>query len=184
MDNIEEEIWKDVVGFENYYEVSNYGRVKRKKGFTYYKDGRIAEFSETILKPGKNRKGYYIIYLSVNSKKYTKSIHRLVALAFIDNPNNLPQVNHINCNKLDNKVENLEWMSNLENLRHAFKNNIFKERDLKNSNTGLKVINIKTGEIFNNIRIASETIPYSRNYLQSMLSENKPNKTDLRIYEE
>lgn len=123
------EVWKDVVGFENHYEVSNIGRVKRKAGLTYYKDGRIARFSETILKPSFNRKGYERVYLSVGSKKHTVSVHRLVAKAFIPNPENKATINHIDCNKLNNNVENLEWMTNTENMRHAFNQGIYRERD-------------------------------------------------------
>lgn len=123
------EIWKDCFGFENYYEVSNFGKVRRKKVETNYKDGRIANFKQTILKPSPNRKGYLRVYLSVNSKKYTKPIHRLVALTFLENPLNKETVNHKDCNKLNNNSTNLEWLTNKENIQHAFKNGIFKERD-------------------------------------------------------
>lgn len=123
------EIWKDCKGFEGYYEVSNLGRVRRKLTQTIYKDGRIANFSQTILKSTPNKKGYDRVYLSVKSKKYTKSIHRLVALTFIENPFNKETVNHINLNKKDNRVTNLEWMTNKENMRHAFDNGVYKERD-------------------------------------------------------
>lgn len=123
------EIWKDVVGFEDHYEVSNLGRVRRKKGFTYYRDGRIAQFSQTILKSALNRKGYERVYLSKGSKKTTITVHRLVAEAFIPNPENKKTVNHIDCNKLNNKAENLEWQTNTENMRHAFANGVFNERD-------------------------------------------------------
>ena len=68
------EIWKDVIGFENCYQVSNFGRVKRKAIETFYKDGRVAYFSETILKPSVFKKGYLMVYLSKNSKKKTTSL--------------------------------------------------------------------------------------------------------------
>jgi mRNA-degrading endonuclease HigB of HigAB toxin-antitoxin module len=123
------EIWKDAKGFEGYYEVSNLGRVKRKKGKTIYKDGRVAYFSQTILKQSVNKKGYKTVYLSVNSKKYTKTVHRLVAETFIKNPLNKKTVNHKDLNKENNTVENLEWLTNKENMQHAFKNGCFKERD-------------------------------------------------------
>jgi hypothetical protein len=122
-------IWKDAKGFENYYEVSNNGQVKRKKGVTIYKDGRKAIFSETILKQSKNKKGYFRVYLSVNSKKTTISVHRLVALTFLENPLKKETVNHKDLDKENNNIENLEWMTNKENMQHAFKNGVYKERD-------------------------------------------------------
>ncbi len=121
--------FRDVKGFENHYEVNRLGVIKRKKGKTLYKDGRVAYFSETILKPSLNKKGYLRIYLSMNSKKHTKSVHRIVAEAFIENPLDKKTVNHINGIKTDNRVENLEWATNTENMQHAFKNGYFKERD-------------------------------------------------------
>jgi hypothetical protein len=121
--------WRDVVGFESHYEASNTGLIKRKFGQTIYKDGRVAYFSETILKFGYNKKGYARVYLSIGSKKHTKSVHRLIAETFIDNPDKKQTVNHIDCNKLNNHVNNLEWMTNKENIRHAFDSGRFKERD-------------------------------------------------------
>lgn len=131
------EIWKDAKNYEGYYEVSNLGRVRRKLGETIYKDGRVAKFSETILKQGFNKKGYLRVYLSVKSKKITRSVHRLVAETFIENPENKETVNHIDCNKENNTIENLEWLTNKENMQHAFKNGLFKNRD-KNT-----ILNIK-----------------------------------------
>jgi RNase P protein component len=123
------EIWKDCKGFEGYYEVSNTGIVRRKKNSTIYKDGRVAYFSQTILKQSKSYKGYLRVYLSVKSKKITKCVHRLVAEAFIENLENKLTVNHKDLNKENNHVENLEWMTNKENMRHAFENGVYKERD-------------------------------------------------------
>lgn len=89
------EIWKDIIGFEDLYQVSNCGVVRHKK-FNH------------ILKPRDNR-GYKVVVLCKNNKHYNKSVHRLVAGAFIPNPENLPCVNHKNEVKDDNRVENLEW---------------------------------------------------------------------------
>jgi hypothetical protein len=121
--------WRDVVGFESHYEASNTGLIKRKFGQTIYKDGRVAYFSETILKPSLCKKGYLRVYLSIGSKKHTKRIHRLIALTFVENPDKKETVNHIDCNKLNNHVSNLEWMTNQENMRHAFDNGMYKDRD-------------------------------------------------------
>jgi len=126
------EIWKDLVDFEDYYQVSDKGFVRRKLAPTYYKDGRVAYFSQTVLKPGLDHKGYLKVFLSVKSKQYTRRVHRLVAKTFIENKLNLPQVNHKDCDKNNNNVDNLEWCTNLENMQHAFKNGIFLKRDLNN----------------------------------------------------
>ena len=123
------EIWKNVFGFENQYEVNKSGDVRRKQAETIYKDGRVAHFSNNILKQSPNKKGYMRVYLSKNSKKYTKTVHRIVAETFILNPENKRTVNHKDCNKLNNSVDNLEWATNLENMQHAFLNGSFKERD-------------------------------------------------------
>ena len=96
--NENKEIWKDIKGFEGHYQVSNFGRVKS-----------IKFGKERILRPGKNKKGYLRVGISKNGESKTYSVHRLVAQAFIPNLNNLPQINHKNEDKTDNRVENLEF---------------------------------------------------------------------------
>lgn len=123
------EIWKPIPNFEGYYEASSFGKIKRAKNKTIYKDGRIAYFSETILKPSLNKKGYLVVHLSVKSKKHSILIHRLIAKTFIENPLNKLTINHIDCVKTNNSIENLEWLTNKENMQHAFRNGIYKERD-------------------------------------------------------
>lgn len=123
------EEWRLLTGFEDHYEVSNTGLIRRKKDKTIYIDGRVAYFSQTILKQSPNKKGYLRVYLSVGSKKYTKSVHRLVALTFIENPEKKATVNHKNCLKKINYTWNLEWNTNKENMNHAFDNGMYKERD-------------------------------------------------------
>ena len=96
-----EEIWKDIVGYEGLYQVSNLGRVKSLN----YKCTK----SEKILKTHPQRWGYLLVKLSYKDKAKDFQVHRLVASAFLDNPNNLPQVNHKDKNPSNNKVDNLEW---------------------------------------------------------------------------
>ena len=104
------EVWRPVKGYEGLYEVSNYGRVKSLKRNTAH---------ERIKSPIKDRDGYLIVCFNKNGKQSNKRIHRLVAEAFIPNPNNLPQVNHKNEIKTDNCVENLEWCDNKYNARYG-----------------------------------------------------------------
>lgn len=107
----ETEIWKDVVGFEGYYQVSNLGQVKRIAGGP----GAVAD---RILKPA--RRGYYLfVGLWRDGEPTLQSIHRLVAEAFLSCPLEHHQVNHKNGDKHDNRAENLEWVTPSENLIHA-----------------------------------------------------------------
>lgn len=117
-----EEIWKQLVGYEGHYEVSNKGRVKSisRSIPTCYKSVRTV--GETILKQCDYR-GYLAISLNVNNKCKMMRVHRAVAEAFIPNPDNKPFVNHIDSNKTNNEVSNLEWVTNGENMDHARKNN-------------------------------------------------------------
>lgn len=116
------EIWKEVKGFEGFYEVSNLGRVRsldrmvliQKKGRNpYYISCKGIMMKCTI---GTN--GYREVPLRKGENRFL--VHRLVAQAFIENPDNLPNVNHIDNNKLNNNVENLEWVTQSRNCYHAF----------------------------------------------------------------
>lgn len=116
-----EEIWKPVVGYEGIYEVSSLGRVKSCERTIIRSNGREINFPDKIMKPSINHKGYLIIDLRKNGKRSGGFVHRLVGKAFIDNPLNKEQINHKNGNKTDNRVQNLEWVTNQENMAHAYK---------------------------------------------------------------
>lgn len=119
MTNCKKETWKNIEGYETFYKISNLGRVKSLAKTITRKDGEVRNLSEKIIKPFLTKKGYKQIVLTKDGDKKKHYIHRLVALAFISNPDQLPEVNHINEDKLDNAVENLEWLSRLDNMRHG-----------------------------------------------------------------
>ena len=100
-----EKIWKPIIGYENLYKINNYGEV-------------LSLRSNKILKPNNNGIGYFIIQLCKNGKRKNYLIHRLVAEHFLDNPNNLPEVNHKDEDKSNNFVNNLEWCKHKYNMNY------------------------------------------------------------------
>jgi hypothetical protein len=118
-----EEIWKDIAGFEGLYQVSNLGNVKRL----------VSErvFEERLIGRSIDRYGYVKRVLSKDGKNNCFTEHRLVAMAFIDNPNNKATVNHKNGIKTDNRVENLEWCTNQENMKHAIETGLKDQKGIK-----------------------------------------------------
>lgn len=120
------EVWKDVIGYETFYQVSNFGNVRsldrivnKPNGISYLRKGKLCVQSKSNL-------GYMTIGFTVNNKKVNKYVHRLVAEVFITNKNDYPQVNHIDCDKTNNRMYNLEWCTNSQNHIHAFKNGLNK----------------------------------------------------------
>ena len=111
------EVWKAVKGYEGLYEISNTGKVK-------------SLIKERLLKPWEHKKGYLVVKLTKDKSHKEFKIHRLVAQAFIPNIDNKEQVNHIDGNKHNNYVENLEWCNDAENRMHAYKNGLRKMEEL------------------------------------------------------
>ena len=105
------EEWRDVVGYEGLYQVSDQGRVK---SFKWNK--------ERFLKPSMDKDGYLLVTLCAGGKRKTLKVHRLVCEAFHENPDNKPQVNHINEIKTDNRASNLEWCTCKQNVNHGSRN--------------------------------------------------------------
>ena len=114
LNNNDVEIWKPVVGFEGRYEVSSHGRVNSLQD----NHGRPVRKAKTISTSWNGQ--YLSVQLFVKDVKYYKSAHRLVAEAFLPNPTNLPQVNHIDGVKTNNHVSNLEWCTAQQNIQHAY----------------------------------------------------------------
>lgn len=132
------ETWRNVRDNPG-YRVSSYGRVKNAH-------------SGKILSPGRHRQGYSLVWLSGSDGVHGKTIHRLVAEAFIPNPDSKPQVNHINGDKADNRVENLEWTTGSENTLHAYRSGLFEGRPK------VSVRIVETGEVFESLASCAEAI--------------------------
>lgn len=131
-----EEIWKGIKDFEGYYEVSNYGNIRsidRLYHAEYLKNSPIVHFKGQKIKARLNKDGYYIVTLKKLGNQKTFSVHRLVALHFVDNPLNKKCVDHINANRIDNRSFNLRWVSIREN-----QNNPITKINLRNAKVGEK----------------------------------------------
>ena len=123
------EIWKDITGYKNLYQVSNYGRIKSLAHI----NNRGVYRPECILGNRLSDRGYHTALLYNNGKPKSFRVHRLVALEFIPNPNNKPHINHIDGIKSNNCIDNLEWVTISENLKHSFKLGLHKVNTNRNS---------------------------------------------------
>lgn len=118
------EIWKDIDGYIGRYQISNFGRIRSLDKDTVRKDGKPLHTKGKILKIAKDSKGYMRIQIPYRTLK----IHREVAKAFLPNPFGLSEVNHIDGNKSNNNVSNLEWISHQDNINHALVSGLYTTR--------------------------------------------------------
>jgi len=170
------EVWKNIEGFEN-YQVSDLGSVRNVR-------------KNKLLKGCKDKDGYLISTFRNNNVKKVLKFHRLVALHFIPNPENKPQVNHKKGIKIDNRATELEWCTNSENQIHAYviglktgrkgeKCNFYNLKGKLNFNTK-KVVNIKTNQVYDCAKDVSDFLEYSHVSFIKQLNGNNINKTDFR----
>lgn len=141
------ENWKWIDGFEGIYEISDKGRVRSVERIVLHSCGKRQTLKERILKPQIHKtrgSNYYFVLLSADSKASKRYIHRLVAEEFISNPENKPQVNHIDNDGTNNDVTNLEWVTALENSQHAWKTGQHDYRFRKVTRSDGKVFNSVT----------------------------------------
>lgn len=135
------EIWKDINGYDGDYSVSTYGRVKSKKSGV-----------DHILSQTQATGGYLYVWLSKDGKVSSRRVHRLVAMAFIPNPNSNPQVNHKDENRRNNHVENLEWCSPLYNANYGLRGKRISDR----KNKAVAQISVDTGAVIRTFKSGKE----------------------------
>ena len=168
-----QEIWKDIKGYEGWYKISNLGRVKSLKKWCGNKYSIKWIKEENILSPTDNGNGYLIIGLRKDTKKKNFYIHRLVAEHFIENNLNKEEVNHIDFNKRNNIVSNLEWCDRKENVEHS-RINMFKQHNTKTGRTGEKYIlyrNNRYRVVVNKYDRTFKTLEEAITFRDSVLSE-------------
>lgn len=154
---------KQIEGFDNYFIFKN-GTIQNSRG------KNICEWKDNV--------GYLQVKLSQDGKWYYRRVHRLVAKAFIDNPNNLPQVNHIDGDKTNNNINNLEWIDNKHNTQHGNDSQLYHS---KHRCIEIQVYNKKTNELlhtYKSIRETAERLHINRKTLSRILFDNKENNYD------
>lgn len=113
------EIWKDIKGYEGLYQISNFGNVKSLERKIISPNGVVYTRRERIMAKRESTDGYYIAKLNVNKHSKSIAIHILVAEHFLPNPNNYPEVNHLDCNRKNNRADNLEWCTHQYNVQYS-----------------------------------------------------------------
>lgn len=147
------EAWKDIRGYERLYQVSSKGRVKSLERYRERTDGVLMKINERILKLSFSHTGYLKVDLTREGKRKTFLVHRLVALTFIPNPESKQEVNHKDGNKQLNEVNNLEWHTKSENIKHAYETGLINKSKFK-------------GEVNGNSKLSESQIKYIRdNYI-------------------
>ena len=158
------EIWLPIEGYENLYEVSNLGRVRSLKRTVTNKNGVTQKVPGKILKPGTQQNGYLTVALCKNGISRSFYLHRIVSTAFLPNPDNLPCVNHLDENKQNNSVENLEWCTQKENINYGTRNKRVSEKLSK------PVLCIELNQIFPSLTEAARQLCLSVENLSHVLT--------------
>lgn len=164
------EIWRSIPGFDGLYEISSFGRVKSLSHSIVTNNGRVRTFSERIMKQGKMTSGYNFVVLTKNKKSKNYSVHRLVAKTFIENTNDYMDVNHKDGNKQNNCVENLEWCTRSENLKHAIRIGL-----VKNQCKICRKVTVKCGEkitVFETMKDCAAFFGFKNSWLHNRIRKH------------
>ena len=178
------EKWETIKGYNGCYLISDFGNTKSTNKRVIINGKLLTINREKVLTPKKTKNGYLQITIKYESKVKSYLIHRLVAISFIENKLNKKCVNHKDLDKTNNRVTNLEWVTHSENTKHFFINGLPYNRFGKNNGRAKKVIDIKTGIIYETISDALKSINISQPYLSMMLSGKRKNNTNLQWYEQ
>lgn len=175
------EMWKDIPGYEGLYAASTYGRVAALEK-TYYAGNGVKKHKKAhILKFVKNGDGYLKTALSKGGKRKDPRLHQLVAVTFLPNPENKPEVNHKDLNKENNHLWNLEWNTRSENNKHAFDNGANDVRKYVDGNRpSILCIDIETGIFYDSIKEAAKAKGINKVSMEAMLRGRYRNKTSIR----
>lgn len=167
---MEQEIWKAIEGYENLYEISNKGRL-RSMDRSIPQQGRLQLYKGKLLSTYINNSGYVAIKLSKNNKKRSFLVHRLVAVAFLPNPKQLPYINHKDEDKSNNNIENLEWCTAIYNINYGTSK---KRRSVKmGKRIAMYSTNGKLVNIFYSIREAERKTKIRKQCITPALDKNK-----------
>jgi hypothetical protein len=144
------------------YAIPNFGN------YTIFRTGEVYSlYSYKFIKQHDDSNGYLIVSLRINGVKKNYKVHKLVAKVYLENPNNLPQVNHIDGNKYNNCLSNLEWVSASDNMKHAYNNGLMKKNREK------RVLDTETGIFYNSIKEAAIAKNINHNTMRGLIINNK-----------
>lgn len=173
------EEWRDVANYQGLYKVSSVGRVKSLERIVIRSDGKQQTVSERILKAETTKKGYLQVALCKNGKMKAMKVHRLVATAFIPNPNGYKEVNHKDEDKTNNRVENLEWVTASYNINYGTRNERFAkankenglyERQAKAFSKAVQQIDKESGEViaeFPSVNEVQRQLGFDKGYISA-----------------
>lgn len=170
-DTKEQEVWKQYPEF-NFIEVSNLGEVRTKDRIVTCSNGRKQFVKGRVLKQSDNGRGYMYVRFKVNGKPIYRYVHRIMGISFLPNPNNLPEVNHIDCNPKNNRLENVEWCSSRYNIAYRERFGVSARDATKVLRHPVFVVDLKTSKVlrFNSQHEAARQLGISQQNINSVIN--------------